>query len=189
MDRQEYGPQRAILACSCMHPAAVTDAQAVDGSDRRKRVAPAATEVPQPRWTSGAPAGASRSKTKVMLQRLPATLGADGVRRVLDDLGFEGRYDDVAVPTRHNSSLTRRYAFVHFRSPNDAAKCIQLCAGVLFGRPWDAGVAWSAEYAHVGFEGLDTGNAGVRRVQRRPSSTAARKTHTGRRWLADVRRL
>lgn len=92
-------------------------------------------------------------RTTVMLQRIPPTLNSDSVRRVLDDLGFEGRYDavHVDVPMNRRSTLNMRYAFVNFCTPEDAAICISTCMGRPFGSQesdGDSSFICNADYAH-----------------------------------------
>jgi len=82
----------------------------------------------------------------VMLQRIPETLGPEAVRWVLDSLGFAGSYDTVHVPLKRGLSLSLRYAFVNFRSPEDAARCIRMCTGKPFGDT-DAGLICTADYS------------------------------------------
>jgi len=83
----------------------------------------------------------------VMLQRIPATLDADAVRRQLDELGYRARYDAVHVPMNRGSTLSMRYAFVNFVCPEDAARCIRECAGKPFGSSADVAPICNAEYA------------------------------------------
>lgn len=83
----------------------------------------------------------------MMLQRIPATLDADAVRRQLDELGYRARYDAVHVPMNRGSTLSMRYAFVNFVCPEDAARCIRECAGKPFGSSADVAPICNAEYA------------------------------------------
>lgn len=71
--------------------------------------------------------------TTVMLQRLPYELDEWDLSRLLDRLGFSGRYDAVAVPRSHRRGESLGYAFVNFGEPAMAAACIAACGGCRFG--------------------------------------------------------
>lgn len=77
--------------------------------------------VPKKEWTT------------VMLQRIPESLDRVAVMRVLDDMGYRGRYDACHVPRRSSKKISLGYAFVNFLSPEDAADCISNCSGRPFG--------------------------------------------------------
>lgn len=126
--------------------------------------APAATMVPEPRWqehrqrgvggtASGystgsrgeslacpedpgdrAPPEACEGRTTVILQCIPQRLDGNGVRSVLDELGFSGMYDAVYVPMKDPpNGRNLSYAFVNFVSPEGAKACIRDCTGRPFG--------------------------------------------------------
>jgi len=78
--------------------------------------------------------GEGDQPTTIMLQRIPDTMTENDVRRTLDELGFQGRYDAVYVPMKmapRNRNLS--YAFVNFLDAHDVVACFERCAGKPFG--------------------------------------------------------
>lgn len=72
--------------------------------------------------------------TTVMLRNIACRFMEDEVRSTLDELGLEGKYDEIYVPKGMNGKSNMGYVFVNFLEAAYVDECRELCDGKVFGR-------------------------------------------------------
>lgn len=91
---------------------------------------------------------AAETRTTVVLLGIAVDLDEDGMRKILDERGFAGRYNAVYVPRNAKKDANLRYGFINFLHPEGAAACIQTCSGRNLG-PSEPHRVCNVKYARV----------------------------------------
>jgi len=80
--------------------------------------------------------------TVMMMKNIPCLCSVEGVRKFIDQAGFEGQYNYFKLPMRHKrrGDVNTGYAFVGFSDPDATQRFAQQMAGVRLDSP--SGNSW-----------------------------------------------
>uniref|UniRef100_A0A7S4RM64 RRM domain-containing protein n=1 Tax=Alexandrium monilatum TaxID=311494 RepID=A0A7S4RM64_9DINO len=94
--------------------------------------------------------------TTLMIQNLPGNLTQRSLKMAMDNLGFEGQYDFLYLPTAFGSGASHGYAFVNFPVPASAQRLREIWDRR---RPWGRGMEKPLHIRPAVLQGLEANTA------------------------------